>query len=50
MGSRLAKDSFRGFYAPDRSQSIAKFAANRSGTFKREVEAPEENHSKFGGE
>ncbi len=50
MGSRLAKDSLRGFYTPCRSQPIAKLTANRSGTFKREVEAPEENHSKFGGE
>ena len=50
MGSGLAKDALRGFCPPYWSRSVEEFTGSRSGMFKREVEAPEEKHSKFGGE
>ncbi len=50
MGSVFAKDVLRGFCPPYRSRSVAEFTVNGGWMFKREVEAPEEKHSKFGGE
>jgi sarcosine oxidase delta subunit len=50
MGSGLAKDALRGFCPSCRSRSVEEFTVKSSWMFKREVEAPEENYSKFGGE